>query len=82
MILKSKTVKIKKERQCFSCYRKFPIGIKMAYCVGIVEGDFSATYSCMTCVEIMNGCDEISFPEGFVADNLEKGQVPEDLLVK
>ena len=78
--LKSKSVIIRKEHQCFSCLRKFPKGTKMAYWVGIYEGDFCASYSCMTCVEIMNSTNEVEFPEGFVHEMLEPNQTPEDLM--
>lgn len=78
--LKSTSVKTRKEHECFSCYRKFPIGTKMNYWVGHYEGDFCATYSCMTCVEIMNMSSEVYFPEGFVHEMLNKNETPEQLI--
>jgi len=78
--LKSKTVRTRKSHQCFSCLRNFPPGTKMNYWVGLYEDDFCASYSCMTCVEIMNSTNECEFPEGFVYDMLKVNQLPEDLL--
>jgi len=78
--LKSKTVITRKDHTCFSCLRKFPSGTKMSYWVGIFEFDFCASYSCMTCVEIMNSTNEVEFPEGFVYEMLNKGETPEDLI--
>jgi hypothetical protein len=78
--LKSKTVLTRKRHQCFSCLRYFQPGTKMKYWVGIYEYDFCASYSCMTCVEIMNSTGECEFPEGFVREMLDEGQSPEDLL--
>lgn len=80
--LKDKEVKIKKERQCFSCYRKFPIGTTMHYWAGIYEGDFSSVYLCLTCQKIMDADSENEFPEGFVYDCLDKGETPEQYLEK
>lgn len=77
--LSSKTVTTKKPHTCFSCLRSFPIGTKMNYWVGISDG-FSAVYSCMTCVEIMNMDSDTEFPEGYVSDMLSDGQTPEKLL--
>ena len=57
----------------------------MNHWVGKVEGDFNSCYSCMTCVEIMNmrqDPDEDSFPEGYVFEMLDKGDTPEELLLK
>lgn len=78
--LRNKTITTRKPRTCFSCLRKFPIGTKMNYWVGIYDGDFCASYSCMTCVNFMNMSNETEFPEGFVADMLQNGQTPEQLL--
>lgn len=67
---------------CFACLRGFPAGSKLNYYVGIYDGDFSAAYCCLTCVEILNMSDDDGegFSEGFVADALHKGQTPEILL--
>lgn len=82
MTLSEKIVTIKKKRQCFSCYRIFEIGEKMSYWVGICEGDFTTSYSCLTCKEIMSKSKgEDYFPEGFVFEMLEKGQTPENLVL-
>ena len=52
----------------------------MNYWSGLYEGDFSSVYSCMTCVEIMNMDSETDFPEGYVAEMLNKGETAEQLL--
>ena len=79
--LKYEIVTTKKTHECFACCRKFPEGSKMRYFVGIV-GEFSYGYSCLTCDEIMHmmDYDDDGFPYAFVADELEKGQTPEQLL--
>ncbi len=84
-ILQTKAVKVRKNRQCFSCLRVFPIGTQMTYQANIYEGDFCQVYWCETCGSIMNkfnGTDTASegFPEGFVFEGLNKGQTPEDYL--
>ena len=78
--LSSKIVKIRKEHQCYSCYRKFPIGTQMNYWAGLYEGTFNACYSCLTCVQVMNMDTETEFPEGYVHEMLSKGESPEQLL--
>ena len=81
VLIKSNTVTTRKSHQCFSCLRTFPANTKMNAWAGKYQGDFNSGYSCMTCVEIMNSCeDEDGYPEGFVNDMLEKGQTPEQLL--
>lgn len=54
----------------------------MNYWSGVYEGDFNSGYSCLTCVDIMNahGNDGEGFPEGYVINNLERGQTPEEYL--
>lgn len=81
--LNNKKVTVKKARRCHGCRRLFPIGTAMNYWAGTDGGSFSATYSCMTCVEIMNmrqDPDEDGFDEGFVLDMLEPGETPESFL--
>ena len=79
--LSNKDVKIRKDRKCFSCYRKFPKGTTMNYWVSIYEGDFCAVYCCLTCKEICNLVkEEDGYPEGYVGETLEKGQTPEQIL--
>jgi len=82
MCIKNKIVKTKKHHECFSCLRNFPPGTKMNYWVGKYEGDFCTSYSCLTCVDIMNNHSggEISFPEGYVGGWLKKDETPEQLL--
>ena len=41
--------KIRKERQCFGCLRKFPVGATMKYVSGVFDGDICETYHCETC---------------------------------
>ena len=81
--LKSKKeVAIRKKHQCFACYRIFPIGTKMDYWAGIVDGSFSAVYTCTICAEIMTLSDsmEDGFESGFVEEELREDQTPEELL--
>ena len=54
----------------------------MNYWTGLYEGDFNALYSCMTCVEVMNMSDDTEFPEGFVHEMLDKGETPEDMVIR
>ncbi len=84
--LTSKNVKIRKDRVCFSCWRKYERGSIMHYWSGICDGDFISGYNCLTCNEIMvivqqQGYDEDGFPEGFVHESLDKGQTPEEYLL-
>lgn len=78
-VLKNMTVKIRKQQQCYSCFRKFRPGTIMNYWVG-VNDDFYAVYSCLTCVEIMNMSSEVEFEDGFVSEMLNKGETPEDMI--
>lgn len=80
--LRSKTVVIRKDRQCWACYRKLPIGTAMNYYVGIYEGDFQTGYTCLACQEIMTISGEDEFAEGYVSELLEKGESPEQFLEK
>lgn len=54
----------------------------MNYWTGIYEGDFNACYSCMTCVEVMNMDTETEFPEGYVHEMLNKGETPEEMIIR
>ncbi len=76
--LSNKVVKIRKDRQCSMCLRLFFIGSKMNYWTGIFDGDFSASYSCLTCVEIMNAHqEEDGYCEGYTLECPDKGETPE-----
>lgn len=80
--IKDKEVKIRKERQCYSCLRKFPSGTIMRNWVGNYEGDFNSVYSCSTCDAIMRLCpsDGEGYPERFVFEMLDRGQTVENKL--
>lgn len=80
--LTNKIVKIKKERKCFSCYRTFSIGEEMNFWTGIYEGSFNSCYSCLTCIKIMDMDTETEFPEGYVHEMLNKGETPEEALIR
>lgn len=80
--LSNKTVIIRKDRRCFSCYRKFPIGTEMKRWVGVYEGAINSSYSCITCVKIMEMDSDHEFPDGYVSEMLNKNQTPEDLLIE
>ena len=59
-VLKEKEVKIKKERQCFFCLRKFEPQSKLIYNVSIHEGYFQTCYFCRTCDSILNSVEFIN----------------------
>lgn len=82
--LKDKIVVIRKTRKCYSCYRIFDRGSEMRYWVGIYEGDFGYIYCCKTCVALMKHYDDDGegYPDGFVREMLDKGQTPEQLLLR
>lgn len=79
-ILKDLNLKIRKQHTCFSCLRKFPPGTIMRYQACIYEGDFCTTYTCDTCQDIMSISNEHEWEEGFVDNQLEHLQTPEELL--
>lgn len=77
-ILTDKNVIIRKERQCFGCYRKFPKGTEMHYQTNIYEGEFGSHYLCLTCEELRDFSEKEDgvYNEGFsyedkAADNFE-----------
>lgn len=82
--LRSKFVKIRKDRQCFSCYRISKIGVQMFNWVGIWEGAMCSSYMCETCRKISDilPSEEDGYPEGWVKEMLVTGQSPEDLLTE
>lgn len=80
-ILKNKDVIIKKEHSCFSCLRKFPINTKMRYEVNKDDGDFYTIYICNTCLDIMELSTEYEWESGYVDNQLENSQTPEELLI-
>jgi hypothetical protein len=81
-ILKDKHVKIRKEHMCFSCYRKFPIGTIMHYGT-YVDDKIYSLYTCSTCEQIMDlEKDETEFKYGYVNNELNKNETPEQLLEK
>lgn len=77
---KSKDVKIKKQQQCFSCFREFPIGTKMRYWSGLYEGDFNSNYTCSDCREIMSRSDEHCFEGGYVNEMRDYKEPIEDCI--
>ena len=78
--ISSKDVLIRKEQQCFSCYRKFPKGTKMNRNTSSDMGRIFTVHSCETCNTIIQTEREDEYPDGYVYNMLEKGQTPEDLL--
>lgn len=78
--LRSSNVITKKVHRCFSCLRDFPKKTKMSYWVGVLDGEFSSSYSCNTCVEVMTLDNEDEYPEGYVHEMLDRGETPEQLL--
>jgi len=79
-VLKNLNVTTKKVHRCFSCLRKFPVNTEMRYQVCIYEGDFCTTYACKTCLEIMTLSKEYEWESGYVDEQLQESQTPEDLL--
>lgn len=85
-VLSEKIVVTRKPHRCDACQRKFDAGIKMSVQVNVFEGDINRWRTCETCTEIVSkhfkwlsdGDGYIS--EACVADALEKGQTPEQLL--
>lgn len=81
-ILKNKDVIIKKEHSCFSCLRKFPVNTKMRYEVNKNDdGDFGTVYICNTCLDIMNRSNDYEWESGYVDNQLQQSQTPEELLI-
>ncbi len=79
--LKEKFVKIRKPKICHGCLRKFETGTKMYYWVGISDGDFGDCYMCETCSSLMGVIkSEDGYSVGFVAEELNRGETPEQLL--
>lgn len=79
---KSKEVKIRKQHQCFSCFRKFPVGTKMNYWSGLYEGDFNSNYTCVDCQKIMDDSDEHCFEQGFVDEMRNCKEPIEDAITR
>ena len=77
-------VKTRKPHRCLTCTRMTPKGAEMVYWVGKFEGDFQAHYTCKTCSELIELGDFSSdegYTQGCVAEYLDPGQTPEDLLL-
>lgn len=85
MTIRDETVVTRKPHPCLMCLRIIPRGSEMRYWVGTYEGDFQAHYTCKTCDQLADigkegFINDEGFEQGCVADSLEKGQTPEDLL--
>lgn len=70
-----KTVKIRKERVCFGCSRKFEPKQEMNIQTGIFNGYFYKTYHCLTCYEIQNLVSE-NYTDGYM-DNWVQDEIRE-----
>lgn len=85
-VLSEKTVITRKPHRCHACQRKVEAGVKMSFQVNVFEGDINRWRTCETCTEIVsNHFKWLSDGDGYiseacVADALEKGQTPEQLL--
>ena len=85
-ILSDKIVLIRKTQRCDACGRSFEKGTEMRVQVNTFDG-FNTWRECPTCRKLLSyhrnlfadPIDDICY-EGCVADYLEKGQTPEDLL--
>ena len=84
-VISHKLVKSRKSHQCFSCLRKIPAHTPIYAWAVVYEGDFGHGHTCTTCQDIMDiqGSDDgEGFPEEFVREQLNKDQIPEDLLIE
>lgn len=80
--LKDKNVVTRKPHRCLLCMRILPAGSSMRYWVGIYEGDFCTSYSCQTCIQIIDLEQITEYEEGDVKEMLYEHQTPEDLLCR
>lgn len=80
--LEWRKVTIRKPHRCWGCRRLYEKGQQLYYWSCVEDGRFGHGYTCDTCEEIMKLDDEHDneYPKGFVADNLNKDQTPEQLL--
>ncbi|GAB6429338.1 hypothetical protein [Bacillus cereus] len=66
-ILEQKDVKIRKDRRCWGCARKFEKGRTLKVIKGVDDEGFFSTYWCRTCntywCKYMHDGDEIGFGE-------------------
>ena len=53
-----KVVTIRKPHNCWGCTKEFPIGTEMTISVVVDQGEFSSSYWCEECNEIMNNLDD------------------------
>lgn len=83
----SRIVKTRKEHQCDCCFKRIPVGIKVEYNAGKMEGDFYSYYVCDECKrkqlsiaaeEIRHGCswNEAWCPLEEIHDYLCNAEVP------
>ena len=66
-----KVVKIRKPHNCWGCTKEFPIGTEMTNSVTVDQGEFSSTYWCEECVEIMNDLEDWN-DDGFLFGELRR----------
>lgn len=74
IVLKNKEVKIKKERVCWGCSVKYPIGRLMTYVVSVEGHDFGYTYWCEICNAFMSQHSGDFFEDG-VREGEFKGEI-------
>lgn len=84
--ISSKIVKIRKDRECFTCCRSFLKGSKMLASTNTSEGSIYTLYVCTTCKDLYSefparfeGSEWLMESEG-IRDCLLASQTPEELL--
>lgn len=48
-LVNQKLVKIRRPRECGSCFKTFPVGTKMLRHAGKTDGEFGVTFGCPVC---------------------------------
>jgi hypothetical protein len=86
-ILRDVVITTRKNHNCFCCGRLFPKGSRMKSQVNADSYQINNIWTCLTCEDLIskypdrficNGC----FEDSCIADCLDEGQTPEDLLNK
>ena len=70
--LSQKTVKTKKPHHCWGCAKEFPTGTELLKSVSVDQGEFSSSYWCKACEEIMDDLEDWQKEDGFTYGELNK----------
>lgn len=85
-IISEKTVTTRKRHQCNACHRMIDPGNRMYTQVNTYSGNIDTWRTCITCTELIEKyrsrfeTDGDWCTTGCVSDELNVGQIPEDLL--